>query len=112
MGGKGLTGGAARFFWHRGLSLGGICSGGAALQAEQRLLHFQAAGVAHQLAVGADDPVAGDHYSNWVPVIGHPYGPAGVGVAHCGGDLFIGSGLPIGDFAQRLPYTLLEVGTG
>src|SRR3954470_9088658 len=61
-----------------------------ALEVEQRALHGQAAAEAHELAVGADHPVAGHDDGDRVAPVGQPDGARGAGGADPTGDLAVG----------------------
>ena len=54
--------------------------------------------------------MTGDGNEDGILVVGHPYGPEGLGASRSGGDLPIGAGLAVGDGTQGLPHPLLKGG--
>ena len=75
--------------------------GACPLHAEEGCLHGEAAAVAVEGAVGADDAVAGDDEGEGVGGHDAADGAGGTGPAHPGGEPAVGAGLAGGD-AQRL----------
>ena len=80
----------------------------AALQGEQFFLDGQAAAVAGELAIAADDAMAGNHNWNWVRAVGQANGARGVRIADPSGQFTVRDSLPVGNFAQTLPDRELE----
>ena len=56
-------------------------------QVEQKLLAFEAAGVAHESPVGADDPVTRHDHGNGIPRVGHADVAGKRGIAQLRGKL-------------------------
>src|SRR5947209_822584 len=83
-----------------------------ALQVEQPALAVDAAAVPGQLAVAADDAVAGNDDGDRVLAVGQPDGAAGFGVADPLGQLAVGDGLAVGNVCKCLPYPPLEQRAG
>lgn len=83
-------------------------SAAAFFQREQPFLDVQSARVAGQGTVFAHHPVAGHEDGHGVPVVGHAHRPAGLWIAEPCGDLPVGTGLAVGDFAKRRPVGALE----
>src|SRR4051794_11674503 len=80
----------------------------AVLEIEQGALAFQAASVAGERPVGADDAVAGDDDGDRVAAIGGADRARGPGALDALGELAVADRLAVGDRAQRLPDLLLE----
>src|SRR5258708_9199456 len=78
-----------------------------ALQVEERPLAGQPATVAGQLAVAADDAVAGDDDGDRVAAIGGTNCAARGGRAELGCDLAVGDGVAVGNAAEHVPYPAL-----
>src|SRR5579863_3186055 len=82
----------------------------AAFEVEQETLELEAAAVAGERAVGADDAVAGDDHGDRVAPVGAADGAACRGASDRLGDLGVGPGLAVGDGDQGLPDAALESG--
>ena len=72
-------------------------------QIQQGILHGDAAGVAGELPVAAQNSVTGDNYPNRIPVAGHAHGSGGFFVADGMGNVSVGPGFPVGDPGEFLP---------
>jgi len=70
----------------------------------------ETAGVADEIAFGADDAVAGDDDSDIVLAIGGGGGADRLGIAETAGHLEIADGLTKGDGGELVPDALLEGG--
>src|SRR3984957_11815142 len=80
------------------------------LQIEQELLGIETAGKARQIAVCADDTVAGRHDRDRILAAGGAHGTRGRRTSDLLGDLSVGSGLSERNLQKRLPYAGLEFG--
>ncbi len=80
------------------------------LQVKQGTLGLKPAGIASEATLRSDDSVAGYDDRDRVARVGQPDCPRRSGLADLAGDLTIGTGLSVGDLAQRVPHPLLEIG--
>src|SRR5258708_5906228 len=78
------------------------------LQIQQKLLPPQAAAIAAKLAAFVYHAVAGDDDADAVLAVGMAHGALGAGAADFAGEVFIGTGLAVGNSQQTLPYFLLK----
>ena len=81
-------------------------------QVEQILFGPEASAVAGQVAVAADDAVAGEDDGDGVGAVGIGHSPDGFGESDGGGQFTVGHCLSVGDVGELLPDALLEVGAG
>ena len=77
-------------------------------QREQKSFDLKTAGEARETAIFTDDPVAGDHYRNWIAPVGSANCPGFTGVAERQRLLLIAHGLAIGNCRQHGPRAFLE----
>lgn len=82
------------------------------LHFQQETFRLQSAGIADQLMVAADDPMAWDQYGDGIGAVGGGDGPDGLGVADRLGQLRVGTGFAIGNSLELLPDQVLERGAG
>src|SRR5260370_19262082 len=78
------------------------------LQIKQELFAPQPAAVAAEFADLVDDAVARDEDGNAVQAVGPAHGALGGGGAGAAGQLFVGTGLAVGNAAQLGPDALLK----
>jgi hypothetical protein len=71
----------------------------------------QAAAVAHEIAFGSDDAVAGDDNDDIIFSVGGSRGADGLGIAETAGEFEVAEGLSEGDGGEFAPNALLERGT-
>ena len=83
-----------------------------ALVGEQPLFAMEAAAVAGERAVGADDAMAGHDDADRVRSVGKADGADGAGTADALGKLAVADGFGRGNFAQGSPDFALEGGAG
>ena len=83
-------------------------SGVPPFQGQEEFLDMQAARIAGQAAVAADDPVTGNHHGQGIPAVGGAYGSKSGGAADLPCDLPIGGCPAVRNIFQRLPYRQLE----
>lgn len=69
---------------------------------------MQAAGIAGELAIGTDYPVAGDDNGDGIEAVGPAHRPGAVGHVQLPGKLTIAAGFTIGNLLKKLPDLLLE----
>ena len=81
------------------------------LQVEQLALEVETAAVTAERAARCDHPVAGDNDGDWIPVIRHADGTAGLRVANRFGDVAVAASLAVWNFEQRMPARELELGS-
>jgi len=79
---------------------------------EEPAFAFEAAAVACEGAVGADDAVTGDHDTDGVGSVGEAYGADRGGATDALRELAVGRGGAGGDFAEGAPDFALEWGAG
>src|SRR5690606_41414813 len=91
---------------------GGPSEAAGAFQAEQDLLAGQAAAVADEGAVRADEAVAGGDDGDRVAVVGGAHGAGGARGVQRAGDVAVARGAPVGDRRQPPPDLELEGGAG
>jgi len=80
----------------------------AAFEGEELFLDRQAAAVAGEFAVAADDAMAGDDDGDGIGSIGEADGARGFGIADAAGEFAVGDGLAVGNVAEQLPDFLLK----
>lgn len=68
----------------------------------------EAAGIAYEVAFGADDAVTGDDDGDIVLTVCGGGGADGLGIAEAAGQFEIADGLPKGDGGELVPYPLLK----
>ena len=79
-------------------------------QNEQFSLDFDAASVAGEGSVGADDAMAGDDDGYGIGSVCRSHGPDGTRIPDVFGDLSIGSRLTVRDFGYGVPHGFLKIG--
>ncbi len=77
-------------------------------EVQQKSFPLQAAGIAHQLAIRPDHPVARHYHTERIARICAPDLTRERDVAELAGELAIGSRLSVGDVSQQVPNAQLE----
>ena len=81
-----------------------------AFEFEQQAFGFESSGKAGEVVVGTDDAVAGDEDADAIGSDGLRHSSDAFGCVNAQGDVFVGTGLAIGDLEECVPYSSLEVG--